>query len=104
MTTTASCFDAAHVAVAEAAIELHGSVVEEAVLLQGPVRGVRARLAELLAEWPDHPLLTQLAAIADRLLGEPRVNDGDRGPATHESLRRVALACLDDGTCCDVLL
>ena len=39
------------------------------MLLQGPVRGVRARLAELLAEWPDHPLLTQLAAIADRLLG-----------------------------------
>ena len=54
---------------AEAAIDLQGPVVEEAVLLQGPVRGVRARLAELLAEWPDHPLLTQLAAIADRLLG-----------------------------------
>ncbi len=55
---------------AEAAVDLQGPVVEEAVLLQGPVRGVRARLTELLAEWPDHPLLTQLAAIADRLLGE----------------------------------
>ncbi len=40
------------------------------MLLQGPVRAVRARLTELLAEWPDHPLLVQLAAIADRLLGE----------------------------------
>ena len=40
------------------------------MLLQGPVRAVRTRLTELLAEWPDHPLLAQLAAIADRLLGE----------------------------------
>ena len=40
------------------------------MLLQVPVRAVRARLTELLAEWPDHPLLAQLAAITDRLLGE----------------------------------
>lgn len=30
-----------------------------------------ARLRELLEEWPDNPLLVQLAAIADRLLALP---------------------------------
>ena len=55
---------------AGAIVDLQGPVVEEAALLAAPVRGVAARLAQLLAEWPEHPILAQLAAICARLLGE----------------------------------
>jgi hypothetical protein len=54
---------------ADEAVDIQGPVVEEAVLLQGPVRGMRGRLAQLLLDWPDHPLLLQLDAICERLLG-----------------------------------
>jgi midasin len=36
-----------------------------------PVKAVQARLDALLAEWPDHPLLTQLAGICARVLSLP---------------------------------
>ena len=55
---------------AGAAVDLQGPVVEEASLLAAPVGGVRIRLAALLEEWPEHPILAQLTAICDRLLGE----------------------------------
>jgi hypothetical protein len=55
---------------AGAAVDLQGPVVEEAALLAAPVLGVRNRLAALLEEWPEHPILAQLTAICDRLLGE----------------------------------
>ena len=93
--------------------------MEEAVLLQGPVRGVRARLAELLAEWPDHPLLTQLAAIADRLLGElflmvahaeshfAAITCGRVGIGVHHDHMQLSRACLSfpnvlsrESSCC----
>lgn len=51
------------------AVDLQGPVVEETALLVAPVRGVAARLAQLLEEWPEHPILSQLAAICGRLLG-----------------------------------
>jgi midasin len=35
------------------------------------VASVRRRLATLLAEWPDHPLLGQLAEICDRVMALP---------------------------------
>ena len=56
---------------ADEAVDIQGPVVEEAVLLQAPVRALQARLAALLVEWPDHPLLLQLDAISQRLLGVP---------------------------------
>jgi len=45
--------------------------VEEAALLAGPVCGLKARLEQLLVEWPEHPVLVQLSAICDRLTGMP---------------------------------
>ncbi len=43
----------------------------EAALLQAPLAALRGRLAGLLADWPDHPVLSQLDAVAARLLGAP---------------------------------
>jgi len=51
--------------------DIHASRVEEAVLVQGPLEGIRARIGNLLDEWPDHPVLTQLDAIATRILSMP---------------------------------
>jgi hypothetical protein len=45
--------------------------VEEAALLAGPVCSLKARLEQLLVEWPEHPVLVQLSAICDRLTGMP---------------------------------
>lgn len=39
--------------------------------MESPVAGMRARLAGLLAEWPEHPVLLQLDALCARLLGMP---------------------------------
>ncbi len=38
-------------------------------LLEEPVSSMQQRVAHLLAEWPDNPLLMQLKAICQRLLG-----------------------------------
>jgi hypothetical protein len=65
-----SAMRASSVVRAGEAVDLRGPVVEEAALLAAPVLGVRDRLAALLAEWPEHPILAQLTAICDRLLGE----------------------------------
>ncbi len=56
---------------AGAAIDLQQPFLEETALMQGPVAAVAARCAALLSEWPDHPLLTQLAGICERLLALP---------------------------------
>ena len=50
-------------------MDIQQACVEEAALLQRPVCALKARLAQLLAEWPDHPVLVQLLAICDRLTG-----------------------------------
>jgi midasin len=39
--------------------------------LQAPVAAVLARVQQLLNDWPDHPILAQLAAICRRLLAFP---------------------------------
>jgi midasin len=44
---------------------------EEAFLMQQPLSGMSHRLIQLLEEWPEHPLLLQLLAIVERLLGLP---------------------------------
>ena len=49
-------------------VDVQKACVEEAVLVQEPLLGFKARLAALLVEWPDHPVLLQLDAITDRIL------------------------------------
>ena len=51
------------------ALDIQQACVEEAALLQGPVSALRVRLAQLLLEWPEHPVLLLLHAICDRLTG-----------------------------------
>lgn len=51
------------------AVDIQQACVEEAALLAGPVCGLKARLEQLLVEWPEHPVLVQLSAICDRLTG-----------------------------------
>ena len=57
--------------IAGAAVDIQQACVEEAALLKGPVCSLKGRLAQLLAEWPEHPVLEQLSAICDRLTGKP---------------------------------
>lgn len=68
---------------AGAAVDLRGPVVEETALLAAPVVGVRDRLAALLAQWPEHPILAQLNAICDRLLGARCAAPEHQGCARH---------------------
>jgi hypothetical protein len=51
--------------------DMQAAHVEEAVLVQAPLQAARARVCQLLGEWPDHPVLLQLSGIADRVLGMP---------------------------------
>ena len=53
----------------EQALDMQMPSPAEADLLQAPLAALQARLASLLADWPDHPVLSQLHAIAERLLG-----------------------------------
>ena len=48
-----------------------GGHAGEMALLQEPVTAAKLRLAELLDEWPEHPILSQLHMIASRLLTLP---------------------------------
>ncbi len=43
--------------------------VAEAGLMEEPVQALRARLSQLLEDWPEHPILSQLLILCDRLLG-----------------------------------
>lgn len=45
---------------AAAGVDIQAACVEEAVLVQAPVLGLRARLRQLLEEWPEHPGLLQV--------------------------------------------
>lgn len=51
------------------AVDMQSAVISETALLVQPVSTMAARLAQLLEEWPDHPILLQLQAICHRLLG-----------------------------------
>lgn len=48
---------------------MQAACTEEAVLVQAPLQALQARLGQLLEEWPEHPVLAQLSAIAGRVLG-----------------------------------
>ena len=52
-------------------MDVQSACIEEAVLVQKPLSAVQARLGQLLEEWPDHPVLVQLSAIAARVLALP---------------------------------
>ncbi|GAB4814208.1 hypothetical protein N2152v2_001254 [Parachlorella kessleri] len=52
-------------------VDVQSACIEEAVLVQKPLAAVQARLGQLLEEWPDHPVLEQLSAIAARVLALP---------------------------------
>lgn len=52
-----------------AAVDMQSAVISETTLVVKPVSTIAARLAQLLDEWPDHPILLQLQAICQRLLG-----------------------------------
>ena len=54
----------------EAAFDMEKPSLAEAGLMEEPVQALRARLAQLLADWPDHPILAQLLVLCDRLLGD----------------------------------
>ena len=47
-------------AAAAAGVDMQAACVEEAVLVQAPVLALRARLLQLLDEWPEHPGLLQV--------------------------------------------
>jgi midasin len=80
------------------------------VFLQAPVNAMQRRLQELLAEWPEHPLLDQLQAICNRILSLPacgplkaaltgvelllsRAQTWEEGAASHVSLASQLQAC-----------
>jgi len=53
------------------ALDMQAPCMQESALVQAPLAALSARLQELLEEWPDHPLLGQLAAITGRVLSLP---------------------------------
>ena len=52
-------------------VNVQETQLAEMGLLEEPVFSMGQRVANLLAEWPDNPLLMQLKAICQRLLGMP---------------------------------
>jgi midasin len=52
-------------------VAIGGACVEEITLQRGPVGQVAARLRALLGDYPEHPVLLQLAAICTRCLSLP---------------------------------
>jgi len=78
--------------------------------LQAPITATLRRVEELLLEWPDHPLLTQLQGICERILTLPvcgplkagltgvelllcRAQTWEEGAASHVSLATHLAAC-----------
>ena len=52
-------------------IDMYAGNVSEAILIHKPLDALQGRLSELLKEWPDHPVLSQLHAIIERILDFP---------------------------------
>lgn len=53
-------------------LDMEAPSLAEAGLLEEPVQALAARLQELLDEWPEHPILSQLLLLCERLTGEQR--------------------------------
>ena len=60
----------------------------ETGLLDEPLQGMQGRLEQLLADWPDNPILTQLLALCARLAGERSACN-----CTHVSVCQVHQSC-----------
>ena len=60
---------AAAATAAAAGVDIQAACVEEAVLVQEPVLALRARLRQLLEEWPEHPGLLQVGGAGRGWLG-----------------------------------
>lgn len=56
-------------AASDKSVDVQQPCVSELERLVHPVRDLQVRLAQLLEEWPENPLLEQLVAICNRLLG-----------------------------------
>ena len=54
---------------AAAPFDMEAPAPAEAGLLEAPVQALEDRLQQLLADWPEHPILSQLAALCQRLTG-----------------------------------
>ena len=54
----------------ELAADMEEPCGAETGLLDEPLQGLQGRLGQLLADWPDNPILTQLLALCARLAGE----------------------------------
>jgi midasin len=87
-----------------------GGCAGEMALVVAPVAATRAKITALLVEWPDHPLLSQLAEICDRVLQLPlssplkqaltglelllaRAQTWEEGAAAHVSLKDQLALC-----------
>ena len=53
----------------EGMVDMQARAGAEALLLGPPLSTLQGRLAELLHDWPDHPILMQLDALTSRILG-----------------------------------
>lgn len=54
---------------AAAPFDMEAPAPAEAGLLEAPVQALEDRLQQLLADWPEHPILSQLATLCQRLTG-----------------------------------
>ena len=54
----------------ELTVDMAEACAAETGLLDEPLQGMQGRLGQLLADWPDNPILTQLLALCARLAGE----------------------------------
>ena len=111
-----SSVPAKHDAAADAAADALGADLNEGgcagemALVVAPVAATRAKITALLAEWPDHPLLSQLGEICDRIVQLPlmsplkqaltglelllaRAQTWEEGAAAHVSLKEELAAC-----------
>ena len=52
-------------------VEMYSSNIAESLRIQEPMEALVRRIEALLEEWPDHPILEQLAKICKRLLELP---------------------------------
>ena len=57
----------------------------EVGLLDDPIQAMQARLQQLLVDWPENPILTQLLVLCQRLTGE------------HLSVSHLARNCVVQG-------
>jgi midasin len=71
LNTSAAATAAAAAAQPQQQLDMQQPFPEEAFLMQQPLSDMSHRLIQLLEEWPEHPLLLQLLAIVERLLGLP---------------------------------